>query len=145
MGGDTCHHAGVFRPSEFVPLPETIIPSPIAPLNATKKLNFCPGEMFLSMHPNHSPTEPFYTIVVDKDGKSLPYIDVDSAYDTIAKIQKIDKSENVLVIMAHDASLRDILSYWPTSANTWQTDGWKSKGTWKFLADFVSKKVEARY
>ena len=97
------------------------------------------------MHPNHSPTEPFYKIVVDKDGKSLPYIDVDSAYDTIAKIQKIDKSENVLVIMAHDASLRDILSYWPTSANTWQTDGWKSKGTWRFLADFVSKKVEARY
>jgi hypothetical protein len=47
-----------------------------------------------------------------------------------------------LVIMAHDASLKDVLSYWPKPANTWQSEGWKSKGTWRFLADFVGEKAE---
>ena len=139
MGGDICHHAGVFRPSELLPLPETIKPSPLSPLNVTQRLNLCPGEMFLSLHPSHSPTEPFYKIAVDQNGQSLPYVDIDSAKDTIAKMQRIDRCEEVLVIMAHDASLRDVLSYWPNSANTWQVDGWKSKGTWRFLADFVKE------
>jgi hypothetical protein len=144
MGGDTCHHAGVFRPSEFLPLPETIQPSPLFPLNTALGLSFCPGGMFLSLHPCHSSTEPFYSIAVDENGKSLPYVDVDSAKDTIAKMQEIDGFEEVLVIMAHDASLRDVLSYWPDSANSWLEDGWKSKGTWRFLADFVKDTAETR-
>ena len=139
MGGDTCHHAGVFRPTEYLPLPETIIPSPLSPMNTTQRSSFCPGDMFLSLHPIHSPTEPFYKIAVDEKGQSLAYVDVSSAKGTIAKMQRIDRCEEVLVIMAHDASLRDVLSYWPKPANTWQEAGWKSKGTWRFLADFVKK------
>jgi hypothetical protein len=137
MGGDTCHHAGVFRPTEHLPLPDTISPSPLSPINTTQRLSYCPGEMFLSLHPSHSPTEPFYKIAVDEKGKTLAYVDIDSAKDTIAKMQGFDRCEEVLVIMAHDASLRDVLRYWPNPANTWQLEGWKSKGAWRFLADFV--------
>lgn len=144
MGGDTCHHAGVFRPTEYLPLPESISPSPLHPINITQRSSFCPGELFLALHPSHSATEPFYKIAVDEKGQSLAYVDVKSAKDTIKKMQRIDRHEEVFVIMAHDASLRDVLSYWPKPANTWQVDGWKSKGTWRFLADFVMKGAETR-
>jgi hypothetical protein len=142
MGGDTCHHAGVFRPTELLPLPDTISPSPLSQVNTTRTPSFCPGEMFLSLHPSHSATEPFYSIAVDDKGQSLAYVDVDSAKDTISKMQKVDGSEEVLVVMAHDASLKNVLSYWPKPANTWQSEGWKSKGTWRFLADFLSEEAE---
>jgi hypothetical protein len=93
--------------------------------------------VFLSLHPSHSSTEPFYKIALDENGQSLAYVDVESAKDTIAKMQRIHSCEEVLVIMAHDASLRDVLRYWPNPANQWQLEGWKAKGTWRFLADFV--------
>jgi len=45
MGGDAAHHGGEFRPSEYLPLPDSIIPNPFAPYSATT----CPGEMFESI------------------------------------------------------------------------------------------------
>jgi hypothetical protein len=136
MGGDNCHHAGQFRPTKYLPLPDNIKPSPLVSL-ATVNTPSCPGEMFLSLHHTHSRTEPFYSIAVDKNGASLVNVDVEAAKSTIEKTKELDSSESVFVVMAHDASLRHVLSYWPQSANGWQKAGWKSAGTWRFLADFV--------
>lgn len=78
MGGDNCHHAGQFRPTEYLPLPDNIKPSPLVSL-AAAHTSSCPGEMFLSMHHSHSRTEPFYSIAVDKNGASLVNVDVEAA------------------------------------------------------------------
>ena len=116
MGGDNCHHAGQFRPTEYLPLPDNSEPSPLVPL-AAAHTSSCPGEMFLSMHHSHSRTEPFYSIAVDKNGVSLVNVDVEAARSTIEKTKELDSNESIFVIMARDASLRHVLSYWPQSAN----------------------------
>jgi hypothetical protein len=139
MGGDTCHHAGVLRPTAYLPLPSTITPSPLTPLTTAHNTS-CLGEMFLSLHPTHSKTEPFYNLKLDEKGANLIFLDAAEAKQTIEKTMEVDPSENVFVVLAHDASLKDVLSYWPKTANEWQKEGWKSNGRWRFLADFVKEK-----
>lgn len=56
--------------------------------------------------------------------------------ETIEKVQVLDASEDVLVVMAHDQSLMDVVGFWPESANEWKVKGWKGRGLWGFLEDF---------
>lgn len=42
LGGDSIHHSGEIRPTEYLPLPEFISPSPIPKVHATT----CPGHIF---------------------------------------------------------------------------------------------------
>ena len=139
MGGDTTHHAGGFRPSQEVPLPEEIHPSPLgldSPLNI--KQGVCPGSLFLDLvHPHHSATQPFYEISPDPEGKGISH-DVPEAKRSIAKMQHFDSDDRVLVVIAHDNSLLDVVDFWPNTANDWKEKGWKEKGRWKFLKDFAN-------
>lgn len=43
MGGDICHDPGIFRPSEYLPVPSSITPNP---LNLESDIPFCPGSAF---------------------------------------------------------------------------------------------------
>lgn len=139
MGADTCHHGGQYRPSEFVPLPDEILPNPF---NAASKQG-CPCSIFENIHPNPKEfrTKNFYDIKINQDGTSVAK-DVDQAYKSIHSLQEFDAADNVFIVCAHDKSLVGIVDVFPKYANHWKDADWKIKGRWKFLADWGSGRFE---
>ena|SRR5690242_18045269 len=131
MGGDACHHCGEFRPTQYLPIPTELRPSPLAnPPFAPE--SFCPGSIFKLIHPLKSTTQPFYQPRNDPS----PLQDYAEAQATIEKMTEFDANNNVLTIIAHDRSLLDVLDFFPVTANDWKEKGWRSTGLWRFLADF---------
>jgi len=128
MGGDSYHHAAELRPSENVPLPN---PVEVANLNPYP----CPAELFHSFHPCAGYEDPSRTPFV-KIGEKSPAIDLEEARRTVDKITAFDADENILLVAAHDWSLKDVVEYFPRSSNDWKRKGWKETGRWRFLADF---------
>ena len=128
MGGDSYHHAAELRPSENVPLPQSIEVPYLNPYP-------CPGHLFHSFHPCASSGNPNNTAFV-KIGEKAPAIDLAAAQEVVHKIQAFDADENVFAVAAHDWSLKEVMDLYPQSANEWKRKGWKAKGRWRFLADF---------
>ncbi|KAL8933453.1 MAG: hypothetical protein Q9211_005779 [Gyalolechia sp. 1 TL-2023] len=138
LGGDCAHHGGEFRPSPSLPLPSTLSPSPLPHLHPTT----CPGSLFIPIHRLYNPanranatdtpaSEPFY--LLSPQGAN----DVAQAQASVKKLSHFDAREDVLVMIAHDAHMLDIVRCFPEGkANGWKKEGWKEKGTWRFLADF---------
>lgn len=56
LGGDICHFSGVFRPTSFKPVPDTIPASPSLPLNRNGLQMPCPCSIFTACHPQHKPS-----------------------------------------------------------------------------------------
>lgn len=54
-------------------------------------------------------------------------------------MQKFDgsKDENIMVCVAHDESLLDIIDFFPMKVNNFLEKGWVSKLRWRFLRDFA--------
>ncbi|KAL8715637.1 MAG: hypothetical protein Q9225_006368 [Loekoesia sp. 1 TL-2023] len=138
LGGDCAHHNGEFRPSRSVPLPSTLSPSPLPHLHPAT----CPGSLFIPIHRLYNPSnrahstdtptsEPFY--LVSANGAN----DVTQARDSARKMSNFDGREDVLVMIAHDAHMLDVVRCFPEGkANDWKKEGWKEKGMWRFLGDF---------
>ena len=131
MGGDICHHAGQFRPSLKHPLPSMIFPNPFD----QQSLTACPGELFEHLLPNNDNTKPFYT-VARSDGMKVAH-DPDEADASISKLQDIDALNEVLVVIAHDASLLSVVDFFPKYADKFFEKGWTKDSKWLFLKDFV--------
>jgi len=132
MGGDIAHHAGEFRPTEYLPLPDSITPSPLeAPF--TPQATFCPGEIFQALHPSQSLRKPFFS---PSTGKHAVHLDAAEMKRSIEKLTHFDAYENVFAVVAHDQSLFDIIDIYPKIANQWMNNGWAKKGKWRFLGDF---------
>jgi hypothetical protein len=133
MGADTCHHAGQYRPSQYLPMPDNIIPHPYSAVSDQA----CPCTVFQSIHPDPEvfQTAPFYKIRVNEDGTTVAY-DADKANESIRNLQRFDAAENVFVVCAHDTSLIGIVDLFPKEANEWKDAGWKLKSRWKFLGDW---------
>lgn len=96
MGGDACHHCGSLRPTESIPLPYSLSPSPFSEpphLNGT----MCPGALLEQIHPSHSKVKPFYGRL-----SSTPGRDVVQAEDTVEKLRLFDANADVFVIIAHE-------------------------------------------
>jgi glyoxylase-like metal-dependent hydrolase (beta-lactamase superfamily II) len=129
MGADACHHSGEMRPSKQIPLPETIAPHPLQ----LKASHACPGAVFESVLRNGDKTAPFY-------GQKRPgggfFNDPDAADRTIEKIQEFDGAGNVFVVIAHDSHLKDVVDFFPASANDFAAKGWHELARWRFLGDF---------
>jgi len=126
MGGDSFHHCAALRPNEYTPLPNSIkIPN----LNPCP----CPRDLFSHFHPcaTQTITTPFVVV-----GEKSPAIDVTAAREVVDKIKAFDADENILVIAAHDWSLKDVIEFYPKPANSWKAKGWKENGRWQFLVDF---------
>ncbi|KAF2815700.1 putative N-acyl homoserine lactonase AttM [Mytilinidion resinicola] len=129
MGGDAAHHAGEIRPTEFVPLPASVALEGVRP-GAGFPVP-CPGELLLRrVHPRESATKPFYE---PADGFNE---DGPEAERSLEGVTEFDADENVLVVLAHDASLRDVVGFYPQEANEWKRKLWRDKGRWRFLTDF---------
>jgi glyoxylase-like metal-dependent hydrolase (beta-lactamase superfamily II) len=137
IGGDTAHHAGQFRPTEYLPLPSTVSPSPYK----KKYPTLCPGHLFKSIHPEGRADAPYFRLV---DGICL---DREQAQETCGLMEEFDALENVWVIIAHDATLRDAevgIQCWPEAdLCDWKAKDYRTKARWGFLSDFAEA-VEAK-
>jgi glyoxylase-like metal-dependent hydrolase (beta-lactamase superfamily II) len=132
MGGDSCHHGGEFRPSRYLPFPSSISPNPLD-LKSSKP---CPGAMFEDLLRDGDKAKPFYVISKPEDGTGVAH-DADEADITIGKVMEADARDEVLVVMAHDDSLLDVINFFPKYANEFVEKGWVAKGRWLFLKDFA--------
>jgi glyoxylase-like metal-dependent hydrolase (beta-lactamase superfamily II) len=133
MGGDACHHAGEFRPSEYLPLPASIMPNPMDPTSVKP----CPGALFSDILRDGHTKKPFYTVVRNNVPSTSGY-DPDVAQETIGKVIEVDARPGIMVIMAHDESLLGVLDFFPKYANDFREKGWVEKGRWLFLKDFAT-------
>lgn len=129
MAGDASHHAGEFRPTEYLPLPKEI--------NTSTAHS---GADFQSVHCDKSATKPFYNVT-----SSFAY-DKELADWTIAGMEEFDCQDNVLLLTAHDEHVVEpepIVNFFPESLNGWHEKGVGRKAKWLFLHDF-EKAVGAR-
>ena len=130
MSADSFHHPAALRPSDGVPLPASIEVPGLTPFP-------CPGELFEALHPCawQPSADPKRTPFV-KVGEKSPATDLAAARETLHKIESFDADDRILVVAAHDWSLRDVVEFYPQKANDWKRKGWKEAGRWRFLADF---------
>nr|POE50733.1 cytochrome p450 monooxygenase mpade [Quercus suber] len=127
MGGDACHHGGEFRPTEYLPLPRELRPSPLK-----QRSGICPGHLFQDIHRDGAADKPFY-----EAAKDFSY-DKDLAEWTSAGLGEFDAHENVLVLLAHDDAVVDPpqFDFYPKQLNDWHSQGIGAKIKWMFLGDF---------
>ena len=131
LTGDSAHHCGAFRPTALTPLPDNISPSPLEDLAS---VSVCPCSLFERVHPNPGSfrTTPFYEA-------AAPMVEDPVAHRaTLDALKALDASPDVFVILAHDASLLDVLEFFPMADLT----GWENSPSkkdisqWRFLNDF---------
>ncbi len=131
LGGDAAHHCAELRPSPLTPLPDTISPSPFEPHVLASS---CPYSLFERVHPS---PDSFRTTPFCKPSPPMME-DPDSYRATLEAIMAFDANPDVFVILAHDASLLDVLEFSPKADLTgWETQpSKKDLVRWKFLNDF---------
>lgn len=128
LGGDCAHHCGVFRPSQYVPLPEFV------KLGSTVYA----GDKIGNIHPIGSREEPF--LQVDEEPMCEDHAAAD---DSVRNMQILDADDNILVCIAHDATLSRHLPVFPQTLNGWRQADLKNKLRWEFLRDFEIGDCEA--
>ncbi len=129
MGGDIAHHGGEFRPSVYRPLPSLLPDFPLFPKSASAAVRPpCPGELLATIHCTQSATEPFYT--------SNRADDHDKTIESVWKMMEFDARDTIFVVLAHDATLLDVVDCYPATANDWYAKEWAKKSRWLFLNDF---------
>jgi hypothetical protein len=130
FGADACHHPGQLRPSPYLPLPERISTDPSQPISSTRGQCAFSTTKFKTLLPQSKDSEPFYRL------NEILHDDLACAEDTLGKLQVFDANDDVLVIIAHDWSLLDLIDLYPLSINQWKEHNWGELARWRFLADF---------
>lgn len=131
MGADSAHHPGALRPSRHHPLPDSLSPSPFS-APPFQSGTVCPGEVLEAIHPQHVKDRPYYSTFSDGGPeRNIPLVE-----ETVSKMIDLDGRDDVFVVLAHDASLKRRVDFFPESANEWKSKGWKEETRWKFLEDF---------
>lgn len=127
MGGDASHHGGEFRPTEFLPIPKEIEPSPLK-----RRAPVCPGHLLHDVNPHGSATKPFYYVT-----KNLSH-DKEVADWTVAGLGEFDCHDSILLLLAHDDAVVDPpqLDFYPKSLDGWYEQALNKKVRWLFLTDF---------
>jgi glyoxylase-like metal-dependent hydrolase (beta-lactamase superfamily II) len=129
LGGDACHHMGELRPSAYLPLPAAISPHPFA-----SSLPPCPGAMFEPLlRGDRDRRRPIYEAA---RSEGTVHHDVDETLRTVGKMQEADAREDVLILLAHDEHILDVVDFFPKTANAFVEKGWVGKSRWRFLKDF---------
>lgn len=126
MGGDACHHGGEFKPSKYLPLPDSITPNPFK--NSSE--NACPGAIFESLLRGGDATKPIFTI----SAKGIHH-DVEVCKQSVEKVMEADGNGNVFTVIAHDGSLLNLVDFFPKHANGFKEKSWVENGRWAFLQD----------
>ncbi|KAH9173065.1 hypothetical protein EDB89DRAFT_804252 [Lactarius sanguifluus] len=129
--GAGVQHCGEIRPTSLTPLPDTISPSPFEPPTSASS---CPCSLFQSIHPSPESfrTTPFYEVAAHQIDDPI------ASRATLDAVKAFDASPDVFVVLSHDASLLDVLEFFPKA----DLAGWekepsrKDMGRWRFLNDF---------
>lgn len=111
LGGDVCHYAGIFRPSQYLSVPDSIFPHP---LDRSSSEPFCPGHAWEALQRSRA-----------RHSKDSLYdmtfgYDIPLANETKTKLQELDCNEDVFVIIAHDSTVRDYVPHFPAALNEWK-------------------------
>jgi len=129
IGGDTCHHAGEFRPSAYLPLPEAIHPDP---LSEDPRTESCPGSVFEHLLRDGDRNKAFYDLVREAPWTANP----GESERSLQKMQEADALPEVFVIIAHDKSLLGRIPFFPESIDNFRGESWARDSHWAFLSDF---------
>ncbi|KAL8919221.1 MAG: hypothetical protein Q9208_006882 [Pyrenodesmia sp. 3 TL-2023] len=124
MGADACHHAGLLRPSEYLPLPRGITPPSSSPVNDDTPNIALPGQN--NYKPFFMPSKTAFPAQSD-------------AKETLRKISELDAQDNVFVVLAHDTSLEGQMDLYPASINGWMEEGVKARTRWLFCNHLSSR------
>lgn len=124
MGADASHHAGVLRPSQYLPLPQP------DPSSHTHSYGGCPGDVLMQLETWKSPDEPFFQVAW---GPMFP--DYEAAITTVSKIQELDADGSVLVLLAHDESLDERIPLFPDRVNDWKAQNLRDDTRWIFCKE----------
>ncbi|KPI35338.1 uncharacterized protein AB675_9964 [Cyphellophora attinorum] len=140
MGGDIAHHAGEFRPTQYLPIPKEISPNPVTEttvlsqnLQHLRTVPACPGEVFVNVHPKKSSTEPFFNPTT---AEGAWHLSAAEATRSIVKMGELDAYDSIFPVIAHDNSLMGVVDLYPKPANNWKAKRWKSRSIWTFLGYF---------
>ncbi|KAL1866893.1 hypothetical protein Daus18300_006596 [Diaporthe australafricana] len=140
MGADACHHPGVLRPSQHLPLPRPAEGDGSSETQEGEHQHLeshggCFGDLLARIAAwKKTSDEPFYHLP-----RGPMFLDHEAAVETVAKIQELDAAGNVLVLLAHDDSLHGHLPLFPERVNHWQSLGLREDTRWLFckeLEDF---------
>lgn len=143
LGGDICHFGGVFRPTEYVPMPERLNPCDVG----HEKVHDKPYQhtVFTDCHPDpkNARTAPYYTPCCRVDGW---YVDPPRAIESVSRLKILDADDRVLVLIAHDPAVLDVVTFFPQgTANDWRRKGWKRTLRWRFLGELPSSVRKTKY
>ncbi|KAF2715355.1 metallo-beta-lactamase superfamily protein [Pleomassaria siparia CBS 279.74] len=127
MGGDICHYAGIFRPSKYLPVPDSITPHPYN--HSHPDVPFCPGSAFEELQHvrDRKPSDTLYDMTF---GHDIPL-----ATNTMGWLQELDCDDNIFVIIAHDSTVRDGVEQFPKTLNHWKEKSWGRSLKWAFFRD----------
>lgn len=131
LGGDICHFGGSFRPTQYTTLPAELSASEIGDIRSHAKMFAC--SIFTELHPepDNARKSPFYKPCSNSDSW---YVDPAQARQSIEHLKAVDADNRVLVLIAHDPSLTDVLPFFPNGTiNNWYDAGWKALLRWRFL------------
>lgn len=132
LGADASHHVGELRPSEYLPLPETLDPSPIPRMTMS---HLCPGHLFMDIH--KSANKPFFTIT-----KPFNH-DLEVANWSLDGLMEFDAADNVLVIIAHDPTVETTVDFFPNGTlNDWLRKDASNNSRWRFLSELEAAAQE---
>ena len=120
LGGDVCHYAGIFRPSQYLSMPNSISPHP---LDRASREAFCPGHAWEALQTSRgrNSKDSLYDMTF---GHDIPL-----ANETKTKLQELDCNEAVFVIIAH-STVQDRVPHFPSSLNEWKANGWGHDLKW---------------
>ncbi|KAF9889088.1 hypothetical protein FE257_008065 [Aspergillus nanangensis] len=139
LAADTVHHAAVFRPTDFFPLPDELRPIP----GHADMGSCCASGLYRTAHrllekdPPKASTTPFCLMPPGN-----PYDeDHGEAERTVKKMLPFDGDPDVFTIFSHDDTLLGAIDLFPMSANHWKAMGWKERCHWRFLRSMSSVSV----
>ena len=126
LGGDACHSISQLRPNRFRPLPDSV---PASALGRPPSRQGC-SCAHMSRLAQHDKEGSFYGLAPGMQE------DLAKAEETISKLKAFDGRDDVMIIIAHDASLLNVLDYFPQDVGDWKAKGWAAQGRWLFLKEF---------
>jgi glyoxylase-like metal-dependent hydrolase (beta-lactamase superfamily II) len=134
LGGDVCHSIAQLRPSQFRPLPAAV---PAEKPGMTPPLENCSCAHLTNLLQQDAGGA-FYGLAPEMQE------DLEEATKTIEKLRAFDGRDDVLVVLAHDATLLDVMRVFPGDMNDWKEQDWANRARWLFLRDFKGTKSVGR-
>jgi hypothetical protein len=68
--------------------------------------------------------------------------DLDKATETVEKLKAFDGRDDVLIVIAHDSTMLDVMDLFPKDINGWKANDWADRGRWLFLRELGKAAIE---